>query len=104
VKEISNPDKPRFERPVYLQPFEVLTNLLKEAAPDESIGGAPQLLRVTAHMNTRPLCVKWQGDVSLFGRPLFDYENSDYWIMDPDTLKIERPRKYGQRAVAPREG
>lgn len=100
VKAISDPKQPDFDRLVYLQPFSVLASMLREAGPDDSIGGAPQLLRVAAHMNTRPLCVKWGNGVTLFGRTLFEYENSDYWIMNPDNLKIERPRKYGNREVA----
>ena len=86
--------------PANLEPFQVLATLLRESGPDDTIGGPPQLLRVTAHMNTRPLCVNW-GDqgVTLFGRSLFDYENTDYWIIDPDTLQFEPPRKFGHRKV-----
>jgi hypothetical protein len=48
-------------------------------------------------MNTRPLCVRWQGQDTLLGRPLFKYENTDYWIVDPFTGKFNIPRKFGYR-------
>jgi hypothetical protein len=43
------------------------------------------------------LCIRWNNEVTLFGRPLFDYENSDYWTVDPLSGKVERPRKFGLR-------
>jgi hypothetical protein len=75
----------------------VLAEFLKSAQPGDSIGGAPQLIRVTQHMNTRPLCVRWGDEDTLFGRPLFGYENTDYWIVEPFTGRILMPRKYGHR-------
>ena len=48
-------------------------------------------------MNTRPLCVRWKEEDTLFGRPLFEYENTDYWIVGPFTFKHYKPRKYGFR-------
>lgn len=48
-------------------------------------------------MNTRPFCVKWEGQDTLFGRVLFEYENTDYWSIDPYTGEFELPRKFGRR-------
>ena len=48
-------------------------------------------------MNSRPLCVRWENDDTLFGRPLFEYENTDYWVVDPFTGKFFKPRKFGYR-------
>jgi hypothetical protein len=82
--------------PVFLEPLKVLADCLRVACPDSDIGGAPQVVRIGPHMNCRPLCVSW-GDKKapyLFGRPLFDYENCDCWIIDPDSTQIAPPRHF----------
>lgn len=87
-------------KPVYLAPLRYLGELIAEATdPYDTIGGAPQLVRVSEHMTTRPLCVLWgtPPKVTLFGRPLFDYENCDHWIVEPTTGAFSRPRKFGRR-------
>lgn len=84
--------------PYYLEPLFFLSTLLDGAGTSDTIGGPPQLVRITQHMNTRPLCVKWKGEDTLLGRPLFDYENTDYWIVDPHSGRFERPRKFGHRS------
>jgi hypothetical protein len=87
--------------PVYLEPLRVLSDFLGKADKNDTIGGPPQLVRITQHMNTRPLCVRWNNEDTLFGRPLFDYENTDYWIVDPLTGRFSRPRKFGNRSLLP---
>lgn len=82
---------------VYLEPLGVLARFLEDAGPTDTIGGPPQIVRISQHLTTRPLCVKWKGDTTLFGRPLFDYENTDYWIVDPLTSQFSKPRKFGYR-------
>jgi hypothetical protein len=81
----------------YLEPLRILSDTLKDAGTADTIGGPPQIVRLTQHMSTRPLCVKWQNEDTLFGRPLFGYENTDYWIIDPYTGRIQKPRKFGYR-------
>jgi hypothetical protein len=88
----------------YLEPFRVLSSVLEESQMKDSIGGPPQLARVSQHMNSRPICVKWHGDDTLLGRPLFDYENVDYWSIDPITCKFFRPRSFGFRGEPQDEG
>lgn len=87
-------------------PLAVLRDYLRGADSSSSIGGPPQLVRIAEHMNTRVLAVDWplrgpDGTESIvptvFGRPLFDYENVDYWSINPDTFKVARPRSYGHR-------
>jgi len=85
--------------PVYLEPLQLLSEVLESTKLSDTIGGPPQLVRITQHMNTRPLCVRWNEEDTLFGRPLFDYENTDYWIVDPNTGKFARPRKFGNRTA-----
>jgi len=82
---------------VYLEPLQSLSHMIVEAKDTDTIGGPPQLIRITQHMNTRPLCVRWKNEDTLLGRRLFDYENTDYWIVDPLTLKFRQPRKFGHR-------
>jgi hypothetical protein len=84
--------------PAYLEPLTVLAEFLKSSTREDSVGGAPQLVRITQHMNTRPLCVRWNGVDTLFGRPLFAYENTDYLIVEPFTRHFLRSRKFGHRA------
>ena len=85
------------ERTVDLEPLTVLSKLLLNADREGTIGGPPQLARIAQHMNTRPICIKWKGEDTLFGRPLFDYENIDYWSLDPMTGQVHEPRKFGHR-------
>ncbi len=79
-----------------MEPFEVLRDILRESQPSDTVGGPPQVVKVYQHMNSRPIAVYWpdkeSGKVSLVGRPLLDYENTDYWILDPDTLETTHPR------------
>ncbi len=72
-----------------MEPFEVLRDMLRSGGYDE-IGGAPQLIKVYRHMNALPHAIFWpnqaSGFVSLLGRPLLEYERSQYLVMDPDTF------------------
>jgi hypothetical protein len=72
-----------------MEPLEVLRDMLRSGQYDK-IGGAPQLIKVYKHMNCRPYGIFWPtaGDkkVNLLGRPLLDYEMSEFLILDPDTL------------------
>jgi hypothetical protein len=76
-----------------MEPFEVLRDLLRRGTHDE-IGGAPQLIKVYRHMNALPHGVLWpsgrENTVSLLGRPLLEYERSQYLVIDPDTLECEK--------------
>jgi hypothetical protein len=82
---------------LYLEPLTDLAQLLDGTKETDTIGGPPQLIRITQHMNTRPLCVRWLHRDTLLGRPLFEYENTDYWIVDPFAGRFNMPRKFGHR-------
>ena len=73
-----------------MEPFEVLTGMLREGKHDR-IGGAPQLMKIYRYSSTRPYAVFWpnrsSGSISLIGRPMLDYESSEYLVLDPDTLE-----------------
>ncbi|MGX5573303.1 hypothetical protein ACWKTS_18185 [Bacillus toyonensis] len=77
-----------------MEPFEVVRDLLRSSERSATIGGAPQLVKVYQHMNCRPVGVYWPskktGIATLQGRILQDYEDSDFWFFDPDTLLTNR--------------
>jgi hypothetical protein len=79
-----------------MEPFIVLRDMLRTATEGDSIGGPPQIVRLTQHMNVRPTAVYWPtraaGQVYLGGRALMPYENVDNWILDPDTFALSHPR------------
>ena len=83
--------------PLYLEPLTAISELISSAGPNDTIGGPPQVIRISQHMNTRPLCVRWNRKDTLFGRQLFDYENIDYWTVDPYSRRFQRPRNFGNR-------
>lgn len=83
------------------EPFKVLRDMLRSASSNETIGGAPQLVRIAEHMNTKILGVKWcnrnESYTTIMGRRVFDYENTDNLTIDPDTFQYARPRSFGYR-------
>jgi len=84
-----------------VEPFKVLRDMLRNAGTDSTIGGAPQLVRIAEHMNTRILGVKWSDGTdsytTVMGRRIFNYENTDNVTVDPDTFEYFRPRSFGYR-------
>jgi hypothetical protein len=84
------------QRKFGMEPFIILRDMLRRATATDSIGGPPQIVRVTQYMNVRPAAVYWPtrtaGRVYLGGRPLAAYENVDNWIFDPDTFALSHPR------------
>jgi len=74
-----------------MQPFEVVRDMLRDPGHAESIGGAPQVVKVFQYMRTASFGVFWPdkkaGVPHLHGRPCLDYEALDKQIIDPDTLE-----------------
>ncbi|WP_144578046.1 hypothetical protein [Agrobacterium sp. DE0009] len=61
-----------------------------------AIGGSPQILKIYQHANFRPIAIRWSSQdgkqgVSLFGRPLFDWEKTFSPILDPETGELFYP-------------
>ena len=77
------------------EPFEVVRDMLRDPNHSETIGGAPQIVKVYQYMLTAPFGVYWPNKVEqkvfLQGRPCLGYEHIDRWILDPDTLISENP-------------
>jgi len=88
------------------EPFEVIRDMLRDQRHSETIGGAPQIVKVYQYMQTAPLAVYWpnrqSGQVVLQGRPCLGYEQIDRWVLDPDTLTSEH-RAYSKGDSAGRE-
>lgn len=72
-----------------MEPLEVLRDMLREPQFD-LIGGAPQIMKVYKYSNSKPYAVFWPTKeaetINLLGRPLLDYELSDYLVLDTDTM------------------
>lgn len=75
-----------------MEPFEALCRMLKRATKRDTIGGAPQMIKAYQYMNSCPVGVYWPqkedpfSNRTLLGRKMFDYEDTDYWFIDPDTF------------------
>lgn len=74
-----------------LEPFELIRDQLRNSGENDTIGGAPQIVSVSQHMNSNHTAVYWptkaSGTVFLGGRQMLPFENFDNWILDPDTLE-----------------
>src|SRR5690606_21734163 len=75
---------------LHMEPFEVVRDLLRGAKATYTIGGAPQLVSVSQHMNSNYTGVYWpskeSGTVYLGGRPMLPFEHFENWVLDPDAL------------------
>lgn len=74
-----------------MEPFEVIRDLLKGANANDSIGGAPQAVKVYQYLNSADVGVFWpnvsDGRLFLAGRPLLEYECATVKsVLDPDSL------------------
>lgn len=83
-----------------MEPLEVLRDMLRETSFD-LIGGAPQIMKVYKYSSTRPYAVFWPNKaastVNLLGRPLLDYELSEYLVLDTDTMETVKHFDVNQR-------
>jgi len=74
-----------------MEPFEVLRDIIRAGAY-HSVGGPPQIAKVYEHMNAVPFALYWPnrstGNATVLGRPLLDYELSNWPILDPDNVEF----------------
>lgn len=105
VRELNARQAVREDHSAHMTPLRVFANLLSKTAPECSIGGSPQVIRIGPHMNTRPLTVVWgeDGGRYLYGRKLLAYENCDYWAVDPFSGKTHPPRHFSRGDLAAEE-
>lgn len=81
-----------------MEPFEVIRDLLRDPADrkpvnSQTIGGPPQLLRVSQSAQAASLAVFWKVKgkrrLHLQGRPCLSYEILNTYSIDPEDMKIE---------------
>jgi hypothetical protein len=65
------------------EPIEALYLLLEQGRPEHTaIGGAPQLVKAYCYGNSLPFVVRTRGGYYLLGRRLFDWEKTQYPVID----------------------
>jgi hypothetical protein len=74
-----------------MEPFEVIRDLLRSAGNGDTIGGAPQAVKVYQYLNSADVGIFWpsvnNGRIFLAGRPLLEYESATIKsLLDPETL------------------
>ena len=80
------------EHALDMEPFSILGEIISGGEFD-SVGGAPQLVKVFRHMNSRPYNVRWpsaDAPAFLFGRELLDYETNRFLVLNPETMEVDR--------------
>lgn len=86
------------------EPFEVIRDMLRKVDDNitlyksDSIGGAPQVLKIYEHLSSKYLAVEWNisnqrdgNGIYICGRKILGYEKSSIWILDPETLTTRHP-------------
>ena len=71
------------------EPLEVLDEIIKTQTKNSSYGGAIQIVKVYRHRNYLPYAVSHKStgtEVTLFGRPLLEYEKTFYPIANLDKI------------------
>lgn len=90
LEKLNTRTRAEIEKPLDWEPFEVVRDMLRDINKSETIGGAPQVVKVYQYMQTATFGVYWptrvEGKVFLQGRPCLGYERMDRWVLDPDTL------------------
>lgn len=69
------------------EPLEVLVSQIEDNSI-RSVGGPIQLVKIYEHMNTMPFATLWRKDknttlITYLGRPLLEYERTQYMLFNP---------------------
>ena len=69
---------------VNFQPVEALLEVVSKQGRHSSVGGSLQVVKVYRHRNYLPYAIRANGEaqISLFGRPLLEYEKTQYPILE----------------------
>jgi hypothetical protein len=75
-----------------MEPFECIRDLLRNSSVGDSIGGAPQAVKIYQYLNSADVGFFWPqldgGRLFLSGRPLLDYERAEIRsVIDPDSIQ-----------------
>jgi hypothetical protein len=86
--DMRHPPTARFN----LEPLECIRDLLRNSSANDSIGGAPQAVKIYQYLNSTDVGFFWPrlegGRLFLSGRPLLDYERAEIRsVIDPDSIQ-----------------
>lgn len=75
-----------------MEPFECIRDLLRNSSAGDSIGGAPQAVKIYQYLNSTDVGFFWPrlegGRLFLSGRPLLNYERAEIRsVIDPDSIQ-----------------
>lgn len=75
-----------------MEPFECIRDILRNSSAGDSIGGAPQAVKVYQYLNSTDVGFFWPrlegGRLFLSGRPLLNYERAEIRsVIDPDSIQ-----------------
>ena len=75
-----------------MEPFECIRDLLRNSSAADSIGGAPQAVKIYQYLNSTDVGFFWPhlagGRLFLSGRPLLNYERAEIRsVIDPDSIQ-----------------
>lgn len=95
IRKYGSPTFPYSHTGFDMEPFEALSEMLLDPTHEVTIGGAPQLIKIYQYQTSRILGVYWPfmdinnvyKNRTLLGRKLFEFEEVDYWFLDPKTLR-----------------
>jgi len=93
VKELSKTRTKGKPYKIDMEPFDVLMSYCSDKKCHE-IGGPIQLVKIYKHMNYVPFNVLWpdrNGNKTLLGRPLLDYERNKFLTIDASSKRITDP-------------
>ncbi len=86
--------------PLDMEPLKVLREFIEDPAYD-SISGPPQIVKVYPYARTLPINVLWPRKqptfIAHYGRPLLDYESSDFACLDLDSMELLSPQRAIER-------
>ena len=86
--------------PLHMEPLEILREFIENSEYD-SISGPPQVVKIHPYARTEPINVLWPPDqpafVAHYGRPLLEYELSDFMCLDLNSMELLFPDEAIQR-------
>jgi hypothetical protein len=82
-------------RPWKWEPFEALRNFCRNANPQDTVGGTPQVVKIYQHSSTADVPIFWpniaSGQIALRGRILTAGERTDHReALDPDSFNMSQ--------------
>ena len=92
--------------PLEWEPVDILRDMIASDT-ERSVGGPIQLVTVHSHLNVMPYAVFWpsrsERRITLFGRPLLDYERTQRLTVDVETHEVFKLWEYLD-VPAPKKG